>query len=152
VLSLFSSRRNWDSPNPSPAGECAPSPVLGGGAHSLAREVLGESQFRRGDIHCGTLYSLHIRTLCCRNNDQAHACISSKNSLQESGQNLYIFTLFTQVCNFVHHTYSKLYQCTKTSFQSSHQCMFALIGSITYAAFTVDTVRPTRMCSKHPPT
>ncbi len=31
-------------------------PVLGGGAHSLAREGLGESQFRRGDTHCGTLY------------------------------------------------------------------------------------------------
>ncbi len=25
VLSFFSNRRNWDSPNPSPAGECAPS-------------------------------------------------------------------------------------------------------------------------------
>jgi hypothetical protein len=44
VLSFFSSRRNWDSPNPSPAGECAPPPpVLAGGAHSLAREGLGES-------------------------------------------------------------------------------------------------------------
>jgi hypothetical protein len=53
----FSSRRNWDSPNPSPIGECATSnPVLGGGAHSLASEGLGESQFRRGDIHCGTLW------------------------------------------------------------------------------------------------
>jgi hypothetical protein len=28
----------------------------GGGAHSLVREGLGESQFRLGDIHCGTLY------------------------------------------------------------------------------------------------
>jgi hypothetical protein len=28
----------------------------GGAAHSLAREGLRESQFRRGDIHCGTLY------------------------------------------------------------------------------------------------
>jgi hypothetical protein len=27
-----------------------------GGAHSLAREGVGESQFLRGDIHCGTLY------------------------------------------------------------------------------------------------
>jgi hypothetical protein len=27
VLSLFSSRRNWDSPTPSPAGECAPPPL-----------------------------------------------------------------------------------------------------------------------------
>jgi hypothetical protein len=45
---LFSSRRNWDYP-------------MGGGAHSLAREGLGESLFRRGDIHCGTLY---IDVLC----------------------------------------------------------------------------------------
>ncbi len=59
VLSFFSSRRNWDSPNPSPAGECSPLPLVpGGGAHSLATEEGGggESQFRRGDIHCGTLY------------------------------------------------------------------------------------------------
>jgi hypothetical protein len=56
VPSFFSSRRNWDCPNPSPAGECAPPPVLGGGAHLLAREGLGESKFRRGDIHRGTLY------------------------------------------------------------------------------------------------
>ncbi len=37
---LFSSRRNLDSPNPLPAGECAPPPplVTVGGAHSLARE------------------------------------------------------------------------------------------------------------------
>jgi hypothetical protein len=32
--------------------------VLEGGAHSLAREGSGESQFRRGDIHCGTLFIL----------------------------------------------------------------------------------------------
>ncbi len=38
-----------------------PPPVLGRGAHPLAREGLGESQFRRGDIHCGTLY---INVLC----------------------------------------------------------------------------------------
>jgi hypothetical protein len=55
VLSFFSSRKNWDSPNPSPAGECPPTDS-GGRAHSLAREGLGEPQFRRGDIHCGTLY------------------------------------------------------------------------------------------------
>jgi hypothetical protein len=29
----------------------------GGRAHSLAREKLGESQFRRRDIQCGTLYT-----------------------------------------------------------------------------------------------
>jgi hypothetical protein len=38
-----------------------PPAFWGGGAHSLAREGVGESQFRRGDIHCGTLY---ICTLC----------------------------------------------------------------------------------------
>jgi hypothetical protein len=39
VLSFFSSRRNWDSPNPSPAGERAPPYLVrGGGAHSLTRE------------------------------------------------------------------------------------------------------------------
>ncbi len=58
VLSFFSSLRNWDSPNPSPAGECGPSR---GRAHSLAREVVGESQFRRRDIHRGTVY---IYVLC----------------------------------------------------------------------------------------
>ncbi len=58
IISFFSSRRNWDSPDPSPAGECAsPPPLLvpGGGAHSLAREGLGKSRFRRRDIPCGIL-------------------------------------------------------------------------------------------------
>ncbi len=50
VLNFLSSRRNWDSPTPSPAGEWAPPPGSGGKTHSLAREGMGESQFRRGDI------------------------------------------------------------------------------------------------------
>ncbi len=59
VLSFFSSRRNWDSPNPSPAGEFAPHLLVpGGGFHSRAGEGVGESQ---GDIHCGTLC---INVLC----------------------------------------------------------------------------------------
>jgi hypothetical protein len=56
LLSFFSSRRNWD-PH-SPAGECAPPFGSGGGAHSLAREGVGESLFRRGDIHTYTV-ALH---------------------------------------------------------------------------------------------
>jgi hypothetical protein len=57
-LSFFSSRRNWDYPIPSPAGNCAPPPPLvpGGRAHSLAAKKAEESQFRRRDIYCGTLY------------------------------------------------------------------------------------------------
>ncbi len=38
---LFSSRRNWDSPNPSPAGECAPFPFGSGGRGTLAGELGG---------------------------------------------------------------------------------------------------------------
>ncbi len=39
VVSFFSSRRYWDSPNLSPAGECDPPPLVpGGGAHTLAGE------------------------------------------------------------------------------------------------------------------
>ncbi len=49
VLSFFSSRRNWNSPTSIAAGECAPLPlVLGGGAHSLAGEGLGEPQSDEG--------------------------------------------------------------------------------------------------------
>jgi hypothetical protein len=36
------------TPPTSSEGECAPPLVPGGGAHSLAREGVGESQFRRG--------------------------------------------------------------------------------------------------------
>jgi hypothetical protein len=53
----FYSRWNWDSPTPLAAGECAPPPFgPGGRAQSLAAKGVGESQFKRGDIHCGALY------------------------------------------------------------------------------------------------
>jgi hypothetical protein len=38
VLSFFSSRQNWESPNPSPAGECSPG---SGGRGTLAGEKGG---------------------------------------------------------------------------------------------------------------
>jgi hypothetical protein len=48
-------RRNICSPQAS-----VPSTLWSGGgggkAHTLAGEGLGESQLRRGDIHCGALY------------------------------------------------------------------------------------------------
>ena len=47
----MSPRRNWDSPNPSLASECAPPPrTKGGGAHSPVGEGLGEFQFRRSCV------------------------------------------------------------------------------------------------------
>ncbi len=59
----MSSRRNWDSPTPSLASECAPPPVTKGGrAHSPAGEGLGESQFhqfRRLEKKLGTLQSAY---------------------------------------------------------------------------------------------
>jgi len=54
VLSFFSSRWNWDSPIPSPAGECALPLVLGGGTHSLAREGVGGPNSNEG-TDAGTL-------------------------------------------------------------------------------------------------
>jgi hypothetical protein len=60
---LFSIRPNWD---PSPAGECI-SPCFGsGGRGTLAcGRGGGESQFRRGDRHCGTLGTgIYVCTLC----------------------------------------------------------------------------------------
>jgi hypothetical protein len=41
--------------------ECPPPFGPGGRAQSLAGEGLGESQFRRGDIHCGALYISTLR-------------------------------------------------------------------------------------------
>jgi hypothetical protein len=38
VLSFFSSRRNWDSPNLPTAGECSPHPLVRGGGHTRLRE------------------------------------------------------------------------------------------------------------------
>jgi hypothetical protein len=43
VLRFFSSRRDWDSPNPSPAGECAPPPLVRGEGHTRLQERGWES-------------------------------------------------------------------------------------------------------------
>ncbi len=43
VLRFFTSRRNWDFPHPSPAGECAPPPRFWGEGHTRWRERGWES-------------------------------------------------------------------------------------------------------------
>jgi hypothetical protein len=53
VLSVFSSRRNWDSPNPPPE------------RHSLAREGLGVSQFRREDIQYTLVLFVYTYFVLC---------------------------------------------------------------------------------------
>ncbi len=66
VLSFFSSRRNWDSPTPSPAGECVP-PFGYGGKGTLARGRGGGGVPipRRGHTLCYSRYLL-VCTLWAR--------------------------------------------------------------------------------------
>jgi len=73
VLNFFSIRRNWDSHNPSPAGECAPHPIPGE-AQSPAGEGLGESQFRRLEKKFSTL-----PTLCTQENTNKIAFCNLKS-------------------------------------------------------------------------
>jgi hypothetical protein len=57
VLSLFSRRRNWDSPTPSAAGECAPPPFGPGvGAHTRLRERSWGSPNSDDGTHTVVLY------------------------------------------------------------------------------------------------
>ncbi len=65
VVSFFSSRRNWDSPNPSPAGECEPPPPFGSGGRGT---FAGERRVGRVPIPTRGLtlwYSLYLCTLWC---------------------------------------------------------------------------------------
>jgi hypothetical protein len=64
VLTFFSSRPNWDSPSPSPAGECAPPPPLypGGGYTRLRVRGCGSpnsNDGRKGLAFC-LLCALHM--------------------------------------------------------------------------------------------
>ncbi len=62
VLSFFSSRRNWDSPTPLAAGECAPLPPFdpgGGGGHTRLRERGVPIPTRGHTLWC----SINTRTL-----------------------------------------------------------------------------------------
>ncbi len=71
VISFFSSRRHWDSPNPSPAGECAPPRFWGGGTLASERGVGRVPIPTRGHT---LWYSLYIRTLCEKPSDQKIIC------------------------------------------------------------------------------
>jgi hypothetical protein len=63
----MSPRRNWDSPTPSLASECAaPHPGTKGGAHSPMGEGLGESQFRRLEKKLSTLPTLWVTSYHAR--------------------------------------------------------------------------------------
>jgi hypothetical protein len=62
VLSFFSSRQNWDSPNPSPAGKCAPTPRFWGERHTRWRERGWDSP--NSDEGNTLWYSLYVLCAC----------------------------------------------------------------------------------------
>jgi hypothetical protein len=65
VLSFFSSRLNWDSPNPSPVHECGPPPFGSGGeGHTRWRERGWESPNSNEGTYT-VVYSLYVRTVLC---------------------------------------------------------------------------------------
>ncbi len=67
VLSFFSSGRNWDSPNPSPAGECAPHPLVRGEGHTRQGERgWGRRSTSRGSTGCCRTDTSSGSTDCCR--------------------------------------------------------------------------------------
>jgi hypothetical protein len=59
---LFLQSSELGLPQPLSHRRVSPPPSLcpGGAVHSLAREGVGVSQFQRGDIHCGTLYTVYM--------------------------------------------------------------------------------------------
>ncbi len=71
VLSFFSSRRNWDSPNPSSAGECASLPLVPGERVTLAGERGGGWESHNSDERTYTVvlficvFFVHTRTMQC---------------------------------------------------------------------------------------
>jgi hypothetical protein len=81
----MSPRRNWDSPDPSLASECAPPPRPGGGgAHSPAGEGLGKSQFRRLEKKLSTLLTLWTLPFNCENKDRFSLCMDPKQWEEKS--------------------------------------------------------------------
>jgi hypothetical protein len=84
----MSPRRNWDSPNPSLASECAlqtggAHSLEWGGAHSPAGEGLGESQFRRlekklSNMHCLLCGNYQIAKCCHLNRFEYESFLKEK--------------------------------------------------------------------------
>ncbi len=67
MLSFFSSRRNCDSPTPHPQASVPPPPprFMGGGAHSLAREGLGESNSDEGTYTVELCVCIYVLCALC---------------------------------------------------------------------------------------
>ncbi len=91
---LFLQSSEFGLPNPSPAGKCAPPPLVPwGGAHSLGREGLGESQFRRG-TYTVVLCIYCICTLCHTGRIYSH----DRNSAWGMGSSILLVVVLCYVC------------------------------------------------------
>jgi hypothetical protein len=85
VLSFFSSRRNWESSNPSPASEYAPPPGSGGrGTLAGERGFGGVPIPTRG--HTRMLYSLYIYTYFVTKSKGVQKKQGGTGRKQEQGQ------------------------------------------------------------------
>ncbi len=81
---LFSSRRNWDSPNPSPAGECDPPPGFGGRGTLAGARGVGTWEIPNSDDRTYTVvlfiymyfvpypYQLHLEIWASTWNNNKH--------------------------------------------------------------------------------
>ncbi len=85
VLNFFSSPRNWDSPNPSPPGECARPPGSGGEGNTRWRERGWESPNSDEGTYIVVLFILYMRTLrnISTGTNRSKVCMRLKNNLQD---------------------------------------------------------------------
>jgi hypothetical protein len=90
----MSPRRNWNSPDPSLANECAsPLEPKGGGAPSPAGEGLGESQFRRLEKKLSTL------PILCAMTDQTSLRLASQLEMEAAMSFIYNSFLEDILCS-----------------------------------------------------
>ncbi len=120
MLGFFSSRPNWDSPTPLPAGVCAPPPFGsrggGGGTHSLAGEGKGGPNSTRGQT---LWYSRYICTLWRIQFTRLVIRIRSRCLHRYNGMVKQLFTNAFSYCDFSHiAVYCKWY-CYLSSFKQS---------------------------------
>ncbi len=125
MLSFFSSRQNWDSPNPSSAGKCAPPPPhppppLGSGGRGT---LAGERGVGRAPIPTSghTLrYPLYIRTLWRKFNV---ICKLKGRSLKKS---LKVYRPFASLPGTLYHIYTRI-----NSIQKLASLKYKIIGACT---------------------
>jgi hypothetical protein len=81
----LSPRRNWDSPTPLAASECAlPPGPKGGGAHSPAAKGVGESQFQRLEKRLALCLLCDVWPRIPFRHKTKHTCYQNPNPSRET--------------------------------------------------------------------